>query len=163
MGLSSRTTSPTSVIQLRVVRPARRPSTRKAGTDRPAARTTSRACTSRVIGVLRSVAGSKTETWRVWPGWSPRAASVRGRLRASAGGSASWRVSLRSPEGVRMVRSRRRPSRVPSTSVGPVPGSSEKENLSSPKLRSTIARVVIRTDVVEPRRVICSRPSSRIS
>ena len=68
--------------------PASRPSTRNAGTGRPAACTTSRACTSMLIGELRSVAGSKTETTSFWPGSSPRAASVRGRFSDSAGGSA---------------------------------------------------------------------------
>ena len=163
IGLSSRTTSPTSVTQLRVVIPPRRPSTRKAGTGRPAARTTSRAWTSSVIGALRSVAGSNTETCSVWPAWSPRAASTRGRFRESAGGSASSRVSRRSPEVVRMTRSRRRPSIVPRTSVGPVPGSSEKEKARRLKDRSTVARLASRTDAVEPRRAIWSRPSSRIS
>ena len=145
IGLSSRTTSPTSVIQVRVVMPASRPSTRKAGTGRPADCTTSRAWTSRVIGALRRVAGSKTETCSVWPGWRPRAARTRGRLRERAGGSSSSRVSFRSPEGVRIVRSRRRPSSVPRISVGPVPASSANENRWSAKARSTVARLVRRT------------------
>ena len=91
IGLSSRTTSPTSVIQLRVVIPPRRPSTRKAGTGRPAARTTSRAWTSRVMGALRRVAGSKTETCRVWPGLQP----ARGER--PAGGSGRARAARRAP------------------------------------------------------------------
>ena len=84
----------------RCVTPARRSSTRKAGTGRPAARTSSRACTSTVIGVLRSVKGSKTATTCVCPGSRPRAASARGRLSARAGASASWRVSCALARGV---------------------------------------------------------------
>ena len=74
--------------------PAKRPSTRKAGTGRPAARTTSRAWTSSVIGALRSVAGSKTETSMRLAGLEARGGEAARRGSAtSAGGSASSRVS----------------------------------------------------------------------
>ena len=106
--------------------PALHPEGRHRAARRP--RTTSRAWTSSVIGALRRVAGSKTRDLAgSGPVSRPRAARARARFRESAGGSASSRVSRRSPEGVRMVRSRRRPSRTPSTSVGPVPGSRENE------------------------------------
>ena len=163
IGLSSLTTSPVSVTQLVIVTPASRPRTRNAGTGRPAACTTSRACTSMLIGELRSVAGSKTETTSFWPGSRPRAASVRGRFSDSAGGSARSRLSRRSPAELRIVRSRRLPSRAPSIVVGPVPGSSENEKRRSAKLRSTKARLVMRTAAVAPTSVIVSRASSRIS
>ena len=127
--------------------------------------TTSRAWTSRVIGALRRVAGSKTETCSVWPGWRPRAARTRGRLRERAGGSSSSRVSLRSPEGVWMREVEAAPvERARGSRSGPCPGRARTRTRWSAKARST-RRAARQADATcwTPRRVICSRPSSRIS
>jgi hypothetical protein len=59
-GLSSRTTSPVSVIHDEVRSPANSISTRNAGSGAPAPRTSSRRPTSTLTFELRSVAGSNT-------------------------------------------------------------------------------------------------------
>ena len=120
-GLSSRTTSPTSVIHDVEAMPPKLVRTLKAGTGRPAARTTSRCSTSTVMGALRSVAGSKTGTSRWRPGRSPAAARRRDRLRLNAGGSVSSRVSLRVPDGVCTVMRKVVPVDLPADRDGPRP------------------------------------------
>ena len=152
-----------SVTQESEVIPLKLERSRKAGTGRPAARTTSRASTSIVMGALRSVAGSNSVTsWRV-PAARPAAASRRGRLSASDGASGISRDSVRRPLGVAMVRSSRRPSTRPLTSTAPVPGSSVNANERTENSRSTCTSVRKRAAEVAPSRAICSWPSSRSS
>ena len=162
IGLSSRTTSPRSVIQDVETSPPNCIRTLKAGTGRPAARTISRACTSSDIGALRSVAGSKTASSRCCPVASPSAARRRERFSESAGGSGRSRLSVRLPDGVSTVRSSRRPSlpSAPFTDTAPVPGSSEKAKECSAKALSTRAEVWMRAALVAPRSAIWSWPSS---
>ena len=78
----------------------------------------------------------------------------------SAGGSSSSRTSRRVPLGVFTSSDSRRPSTVPRTSIGPVPGSSENSNACSVKALSTCADVWSVAAVVAPSSDICSRPSS---
>ena len=117
-GLSSRTTSPVSVTHEVVRSPANTMSTRNAGKRVAPTRTTSRSPTSRTTGALLRVAGSNSiHSWRA-PGTSPSLASLRPRLAASRGGSASVRVSVRVRPPVVSSRIRRHGSAVGQSSVG---------------------------------------------
>ena len=156
IGLSSRTTSPTSVIHDVDVMPANSMRTRNAGTGRPAARTTSRASTSTVMDEFRSVAGSKTGTVEGGPGAEARrgqpAGEVQGegrRLGQVAG------LGPRARRGLRRELADAGPvAQAPLTSTAPVPGSSENEKDRSANALSTRATVRMRAAVEAPSSVI---------
>ena len=132
IGLSSRTISPVSVIQAVLVRPENVICTLNAGMPRrPRAATTSRSSISIITGAFCIDAGSNTVHCRVAPATSPSAASLRPTLSISAGASFNSRTSVRLPDGDSISSDRRKPSRRPLITIGPVPGSSEKLNVWS--------------------------------
>ncbi len=159
-GLSSRITSPVSVIHDVVEMPANDSSARNAGVGRPPVITTSRRPMCTATGALVSVAGSNTMKRWVAPSVRPALARRRPRLSIRAGGSASVRTSVRVPAPLRISSVSLRPSSRPDMVSGPVPGSSEKSKERSVKAWSTLAVVLRMAGVVAPSSDICSRPSS---
>ena len=142
-GLSSRTTSPVSVIHDVVRSPANcHVDPERGNRRRRAAATSSRLPTSTSTGAFLSVAGSKMVHW--WRGARHQAAvgqPARQVQRSAPAARPARASSVRVPPAVVIVERRgggRRVGRAPRS--GPVPGSSENSNDSQREARDRRAR-----------------------